>query len=65
MCFVNKNSSKLSCGIPHFYRDDQKNGCVYAKVANDLQAHVINYMDMFESCKCKPDTVANDFSSIT
>ncbi len=39
-------------------------GCVYVKVANDLQAQVINYMDMFDSCKCKTDTVANDFSSI-
>lgn len=41
-----------------------KYGCVYVKVANDLQAQVINYMDMFDSCKCKTDTVANDFSSI-
>ena len=41
-----------------------KYGCVYVKVANDLQAQVINYMDMFDSCKCKTDTVANDFTSI-
>lgn len=41
-----------------------KYGCVYIKVANDLQAQVINYMDMFDSCKCKTDTVANDFTSI-
>ena len=41
-----------------------KYGCVYVKVAKDLQAQVINYMDMFDSCKCKTDTVANDFSSI-
>lgn len=41
-----------------------KYGCVYVKVANDLQAHVINYMDMFDSCKCKTDTLANDFTSI-
>lgn len=41
-----------------------KYGCVYVKVANDLQAQVINYIDMFDSCKCKTDTVANDFTSI-
>ena len=41
-----------------------KYGCVYVKVANDLQAQVINYMDMFDSCKCKTDTDANDFTSI-
>lgn len=41
-----------------------KYGCVYVKVANDLQVQVINYMDMFDSCKCKTDTVANDFTSI-
>ena len=42
-----------------------KYGCVYVKVAKDLQAQVINYMDMFDSCKCNTDTVANDFSSIS
>ena len=41
-----------------------KYGCVYVKVEKDLQAQVINYMDMFDSCKCNTDTVANDFSSI-
>ncbi len=34
-----------------------KYGCVYVKVAKDLQAQVINYMDMFDSCKCTPNTV--------
>lgn len=41
-----------------------KYGCVYVKVDKDLQAQVINYMDMFDSCKCKTDTIANNFSSI-
>ncbi len=39
-----------------------KYGCVYVKVAKDLQAQVINYMDMFDSCKCHADTFANPFS---
>lgn len=39
-----------------------KYGCVYVKVAKDLQAQVINYMDMFDSCKCTADTLANSFS---
>ena len=42
-----------------------KAGCVYVKVEKDLQAQVINYMDMFDSCRCRPDTVANDFDSIS
>jgi hypothetical protein len=39
-----------------------KYGCVYVKVAKDLQAQVINYMDMFDSCNCAADTLANPFS---
>lgn len=42
-----------------------KYGCVYVKVAKDLQAQVINYMDMFASCKCTPNTIAKSFCEIT
>lgn len=33
-----------------------KYGCVYVKVTGDLQAQVINYMEMFDSCRCVPDS---------
>ncbi len=41
-----------------------KYGCVYVEVGKDLQARVINYMDMFDSCKCEPGTVAKALASI-
>ena len=41
-----------------------KYGCVYVKVAKDLQAQVINYMDMFDSCKCAANTAEAAFNTI-
>lgn len=41
-----------------------KYGCVYVKVAKNLQAQVINYMDMFDSCKCTPNTAETAFDTI-
>ena len=41
-----------------------KYGCVYVKVAKDLQAQVINYMDMFDSCKCTSNTAEAAFNTI-
>ena len=33
-----------------------KYGCVYVKVGSDLQTKVINYMEMFDACKCSEET---------
>ncbi len=40
-----------------------KYGCVYVKVDSSLQGKIINYMDMFDACKCKPETDEKAFSS--
>ncbi len=41
-----------------------KCGCVYVKVEKDLQAQVINYLDMFDSCKCATNTAEASFDTI-
>ncbi len=73
--FIQKIESAEEKGFSPVLHDEEGNtyfaikvknkyGCVYVKVAKDLQAQVINYMNMFDSCKCKTDTVVNDFTSI-
>ena len=41
-----------------------KYGCVYVKVDSNLQGEIINYMDMFDSCKNKFDTGEKLLSSV-
>lgn len=40
-----------------------KYGCVYVKVDSALQGEIINYIDMFDACKCKPETVEKPFTT--
>ncbi len=40
-----------------------KYGCVYVRVDTNLQGEIINYIDMFDACKCKPETEEELFTS--
>ena len=40
-----------------------KYGCVYVKVDSNLQGEIINYIDMFDACKCNPETEEKTFTA--
>lgn len=42
-------------------KTEGKYGCVYVKVSPNLQGQIIDYMDMFDSCKCETDDGFEEF----
>ncbi len=40
-----------------------KYGCVYVKVDANLQGEIINYIDMFDACKCTPKAEEKSFTA--
>lgn len=38
-----------------------KYGCVYVKVDANLQSDIIDYSDMFNACKCNPESIEKSF----
>ena len=40
-----------------------KAGCLYVKVNKNLEAEVINYIEMFDSCKCNYNSMTKEFAS--